>query len=151
MGGHSGITRLFWLKEVQYLFSILIRLDKTGLEWLSKTKKMKIYLVINSQEYDIHLITIMLSNRYIFALLAFCAGNAPVTGEFPTQRPMTRGFNIFFDLCLSKQSWDWWFETASHSLWRHCNGSRNIMESAQKVGIIRELQLPAKEEQGNPG
>ena len=23
---------------------------------------------------------------------------------------------------LSKQSWGWWFETPSHSLWRHCNG-----------------------------
>ena len=21
----------------------------------------------------------------------------------------------------SKQSWGWWFETSSHSLWRHCN------------------------------
>ena len=23
---------------------------------------------------------------------------------------------------LSKQSWGWWFETPSRSLWRHCNG-----------------------------
>ena len=36
------------------------------------------------------------------ALLAFCAGNSPVTGEFPTQRPVTRSFDIFFDLCLNK-------------------------------------------------
>ena len=28
------------------------------------------------------------------ALLAFCAGNSPVTGEFPSQRPVTRGFNV---------------------------------------------------------
>ena len=32
------------------------------------------------------------------ALLAFCAGNSPVTGEFPTQRPVTRSFDVFFDL-----------------------------------------------------
>ena len=32
------------------------------------------------------------------ALLALCAGNSPVTGEFPLQRPMTRGFYVFFDL-----------------------------------------------------
>ena len=61
-------------------------------------------------------------------LLAICAGNSPVTGEFPTQRPVTRSFDIFFDLCLnkplSKQSWGWWFETPSRSLWRHCNDSR---------------------------
>ena len=35
-------------------------------------------------------------------LLAICAGNSPVTGEFPSQRPMTRSFDVFFDLCLNK-------------------------------------------------
>ena len=30
-------------------------------------------------------------------LLALCAGNSPVTGEFPTQRPVTRSFGVFFD------------------------------------------------------
>ena len=37
------------------------------------------------------------------ALLAICAGNSPVTGEFPTQRPVTRGFGISFDLRLNKR------------------------------------------------
>ena len=59
------------------------------------------------------------------ALLAICAGNSPVTGEFPAQRPVTRSFDVFFDLRLnkrlSKQSWGWWFETSSRSLWRHSN------------------------------
>ena len=59
------------------------------------------------------------------ALLAICAGNSPVAGEFPTQRPVTRSFDIFFDLRLnkrlSKQSWGWWFETLSRPLWRHHN------------------------------
>ena len=31
------------------------------------------------------------------ALLAFCEGNSPVTGEFPAQRPVTRSFDVFFD------------------------------------------------------
>ena len=31
------------------------------------------------------------------ALLAFCAGNSPVTGEFPTQKSVTRSFDVFFD------------------------------------------------------
>ena len=26
-----------------------------------------------------------------------------------------------FNKLLSKQSWGWWFETPSRSLWRHCN------------------------------
>ena len=59
------------------------------------------------------------------ALLAICAGNSPVPGEFPTQRPVTRSFDVYFDLRpnkrLSKQSWGWWFETLSPPLWRHRN------------------------------
>ena len=46
-------------------------------------------------------------------------------GEFPTQRPVTRNFHVFFDLRLnkqlSKQSSGWWFETPSRPLWRHGN------------------------------
>ena len=59
------------------------------------------------------------------ALLAICAGNSPVTGEFHAQRPVTRSFDVFFDLRpnkrLSKQWWGWWFEMVSSPLWRHCN------------------------------
>ena len=58
------------------------------------------------------------------ALLALCAGNSPVPGEFPIQRPVTQSFNVFYDLHLnkrlSKQSWGWWFETLSRPFWRHC-------------------------------
>ena len=47
------------------------------------------------------------------ALLAICAGNSPASGEFPTQRPVTQSFDVFFNLCLNKrsrkQSWGWWF------------------------------------------
>ena len=64
-------------------------------------------------------------NGTIFVLLALCAGNSPVTGEFPSQRPVMQSFDVFFDLRLnkrlSKQSWGWWFEMPSCSLWRHCN------------------------------
>ena len=59
------------------------------------------------------------------ALLAICAGNSPVTDEFPTQRPVTRSFDVLFDLRLNKrlnkQSWCWWFETPSRPLWSRCN------------------------------
>ena len=37
------------------------------------------------------------------ALLAICARNSAVPGEFPTQRPVTRSFDIFFDLRLTKR------------------------------------------------
>ena len=35
-------------------------------------------------------------------LLAPCEGKSPVTGEFPSQRPVTRSFGVFFVLRL------WW-------------------------------------------
>ena len=61
------------------------------------------------------------------ALLAICAENSPVPGEFSTQRPVTRSFDVYFDLRpnkgLSKQLWGWWFETQSCPLWRHRNDS----------------------------
>ena len=64
------------------------------------------------------------------SLLAICAGNSPVPGEFPAQRPVMRSFDVFFDLRLnkrlSKQSWGWWFETPSCPLWHHCNVSFRI-------------------------
>ena len=37
------------------------------------------------------------------ALLAICAGNSRVTGEFPTQRPVAPSFDVFFDLHLNKR------------------------------------------------
>ena len=37
------------------------------------------------------------------ALLALCAGNSPVSGEFPAQRPVTRSFDVFFDLRPNKR------------------------------------------------
>ena len=63
------------------------------------------------------------------AILTICTGNSLVIGEFPAQRPVTRSFDVFFDLRpnkrLSKQSWGWWFETPSCPLCRHCNGTQS--------------------------
>ena len=36
-----------------------------------------------------------------FALLALCAGNSPVTGEFPSQRPVAQSF----DVCTLTNGW----------------------------------------------
>ena len=75
------------------------------------------------------------------ALLAICAGNSPITAEFPAQRPVTQSFDVFFDLRLnkrlSKQSWGWWFETLSSPLWRHCNGELLFHISINPVDIGR--------------
>ena len=69
------------------------------------------------------------------ALLALCVGNSLATGEFPAQRPVTRSFDVFFDLrlnkLLSKQLWGWWFEMPSRS-WFHCN-DRTIIWWASRL------------------
>ena len=74
------------------------------------------------------------------ALLALCAGNSPVTGEFPAQRPVTRSFDVSFDLRLnkrfSKQSRSWWFETASSSLWRHTNAWVSQHDGCKNPGAL---------------
>ena len=67
------------------------------------------------------------SNEIFSTLLALCAGNSRVTGEFPSQRRVTRSFDVFFDLRLNKRlGAQWirrWFETPLRPLWRHCNVS----------------------------
>ena len=76
------------------------------------------------------------------ALLALCEGNLPVTGEFLSQRPVTRSFDVLFDLRLnkrlSKQSWCWWFETPSRPLWRQCNDMR-----LQHISTTGSFHTPA--------
>ena len=63
------------------------------------------------------------SNGNIFRVIGHLCGE--FTGEFRTQRPVTRSFDVFFDPRLNKQlgkqSRRWWFETPSCPLWRHCN------------------------------
>ena len=79
------------------------------------------------------------------ALLAICAGNSPVTDEFPSQRPVTRSFDVFFDLRLnkrmSKQRWGWRFETPSCSLWRHCNVYAAELWYTEHAGLWTKCQL----------
>ena len=83
-------------------------------------RNFAVWLRCNTIHYDD-----VIKRKLFSALLAICAGNSPVNGEFPAQRPVTRSFGVFFDLRLhkrlSKQSWGW-FETPSRPSWRHCNG-----------------------------
>ena len=122
------------------IFMVINRFTSTLQPFHLKMKRISIpSYVINSnetfgwvEEWLIVLILWELGNQHIVsitwwrhqmetfsALLAICAGN----GEFPAQRPVTRNFDVFFDLrpnkLLSKQSWGWWFETRSRPLWRH--------------------------------
>ena len=66
------------------------------------------------------------SNEDILHVTGPLCGEFTGPGDFPTQRQVTRSFDVYFDLRpnkrLSKQSWGWWFETLSYPLRRHCNG-----------------------------
>ena len=59
-------------------------------------------------------------NENIFRVTGPLWGNPSVAGGFPSQWPVKRSFNC------SKQSRSWWFETPSHTLWRHCNAHFGI-------------------------
>ena len=85
------------------------------------------------------------------ALLALCVGNSPVSGEFLAQRPVTRSFDVFFDLRLnkrfSKQWWGWWFETLPRPLWRHSNifndsTGKHIIRYGSKIFFSTPVQIP---------
>ena len=84
------------------------------------------------------------SNGNIFRVTGHCAGNSPVPGEFPTQKPVTRIFDVFFDLRLnkrlSKQWWGWWFETPSRPSWLH----RNVLWFAQPYLGKHHIDSPHK-------
>ena len=86
-----------------------------------------IFLIDNSESNCIKLNQYMMtsSNGNIFRVTGPLCGEFTGPGEFPTQRPVTRSFDVFFDLRLNKrlseQPWGWWFETPSWSLWRQCN------------------------------
>ena len=81
------------------------------------------------------------SNGNIFRVTGPLCGEFTGPGEFPAQMPVTRSFDAFFDLRpnkrLSKQSWGWWFETPSWSLWCHCNGL-NLLQKGDEHGALTE-------------
>ena len=74
------------------------------------------------------------------ALLALCEGNSPVIGEFPSQRPVMRSFDVFFDMHLNhklgKHSRRCLFEIPSHPLWRHCNGVLEFLLYALNTWVV---------------
>ena len=85
------------------------------------------------------------------ALLALFGENPPVTGGFPSQRPVTRSFDVFLYVFylrlnkrLSKHSGRWWFETPSRSLWRHCNDSNWLEDLVPVVPSLYTLYSNAR-------
>ena len=92
-------------------------------------------------------VSMMSSNGNIFHL------TGPLCGEFtghqwiPHTKAVTQSFDVVFDLrlnkCLSKQSWGWWFEMPSRSLWCNCNvfGSFLKLPSKQSHKLVITTHL----------
>ena len=78
--------------------------------------------------------------------LALCEGNPPLTGGFPSKRPVTRSSDIFFDLSLNKRSRKrsrrWWFEMPWRSLWRHCKASHGTGDRALSEPMMTQFTNP---------
>ena len=112
---HTDIERGPWFHQATYCFSWLtINLDNKEIIkilhswWRHQAKK-------------------------ISSLLALCEGNPLVNGGFPSQRPVTRSFDVFFDMHLnkglSKQARHRWYKTPSCSLW----GQRYVLCTVTKL------------------
>ena len=73
----------------------------------------KVVLIANY--FLLWIIMMTSSNRNIIRVTGPLCGEFTGPGEFPTQRPVTRSFDVFFHLRLnkrlSKQPRGWWFET----------------------------------------
>ena len=65
------------------------------------------------------------TERETYHMMTPSKGNMFHVTGFPSQRPVTQSFDVFFDLRLNKRlsklSRRRWFETPSRPLWRHCN------------------------------
>ena len=109
----------FYLESLNYIITLM----ESAYKWMPTGGWLQIAL--GWGKYPENTMTWWRHQMVTFsALLAICAGNSPVNGEFPAQRPVTRSFDLRLNKRLSKQSWGWWFETLSCPLWRHCNGRR---------------------------
>ena len=85
------------------------------------------------------------SNGNIFRVTGPLCGEFNGPGEFPTQRPVTRSLDVFFDLRLntrlSKEPRGWWFEKPSWSLRRQCNEMHNKTEAICVYHAMRRSHL----------
>ena len=72
----------------------------------------------------------------------FCVTSCEFTGHrwIPLTKPVTRSFQVFFDLRLnkrlSKQAWGWLFETTSCWLWHHSNIMHAPVKPNATWGVI---------------
>ena len=120
---YGNTFRIIGLLQGKFMVTVTLSFDICFVEILNTLVKKAIQFPL------IHLMMTS-SNGNIFRVTGPLCGEFTGPGEFPTQRPVTRSFDVFFDLRLnkrlSKQPRGWWFEMPSWSLWCQCNVSVNF-------------------------
>ena len=133
-------TTRFWLSMLYFCRNKWIFVDSMGMKYVPVEhspvilKKTLHSIFIPPHWYTSYVNSVSLiqlqymmtsSNGHIFCVTGHLCGELTGHRWIPHTQPVTRGFDVFFDLHLnkrlSKQWWGWWFETPSRPLWRHCN------------------------------
>ena len=80
------------------------------------------------------------SNENIFRVTGLLWGEFTGHRWIPLTKPVTRSFDVYFDLCLNKrlpkQSRCLWFETPSRSSRRHCNETNQASVIWKIVSVV---------------
>ena len=132
---NSSIQNIFCEHSETQNKTIKTFLEQNGISLQYSLEQETVFKIINKIElktqlwpfhYFNYIYNMMTSsNGNIFRVTGPLCGEFTGPGEFPAQWSVTRSLDVFFDLRLnkrlSKQSWDWWFETPSWSLWWQCN------------------------------
>ena len=104
-------TRLFWAL-CPYSYSTIYQrnheikfLIPIGFVWMAHVNSHMMFALVSASEVIMKDIWSWWRHQMetFSTLMALCEGNSPVTGEFPSQRPVTRSFDVFFDLYLHKR------------------------------------------------
>ena len=83
------------------------------------------------------------SNGNIFRVTGLLCGEFTGHRWIPRTKASDANFDVFFELRLnkqlSKQSWGWWFETPSCSLWHQCNDYETTWQHA--VYLVNDVTI----------
>ena len=148
---HGGDKTILWSSYLHNGISYTGKM--TSLYWIRTQVFFFIYFFINlhfsqvmvkcKQSVSHELVELMLWWRHqmetFSALLALCAGNSPVTGEFSLHRSLMRSFDVFFHLCqgISSNDIDLFFPVNSSHRAQRVNVSTPI---SQPISWYNNLQ-----------
>ena len=112
----------YWLSDINVGLSICWRDDL--LKWWCFWAVIAIKQCVHGPTHE---------NVLIFILISFMINhiNTHTTNMYEHgNAELWCFFDLRLNKRLSRQSWNWWFETPSRTLWRHCNEIRRISKGS---------------------